>query len=89
MSRIAEYRDIENEPHSKTTVLKHGHKPGNLSREYLLKHHSAGWEPAGAIARWTDEKWSVVFYSSDGALNGRSFKTLQEAESLFIKWTST
>ena len=59
----------------------------NGRREYFLKHHGIGFEPAGSMARWSaHEMWSVTFYDG-GATNGRRFLNLGEAQDLFDKWS--
>lgn len=55
---------------------------------YTLDHKSAGWEPAGAMMRYKErETWGVSFREASGTLNGRRFRTLNEARSLFNTWT--
>ena len=84
---IAEYHDIKNAPKSVVTILASNPNPVNLGRVYNLKHHTAGYECAGAMARWTEEHWSVTFYS-DSAINGRAFKSEEQARELFTVWTT-
>lgn len=82
--QIAEYRDAPSAQFSKVTILD---KASNERREYVLSHHTPGFELAGSMARWNDhEVWSVTF-ESDGATHGRRFLNKGEAQDLFDKWT--
>ena len=84
--KIAEYRDIKNAPHSVFTVVEKRMKEG---REYTFYSTTAGYECAGAMARWTDGVYGIRFMCNN-SWNGRRF-TLdhrKEAEELFNKWTN-
>lgn len=57
-------------------------------REYVLKHHTPGFECAGSCARYNgNEVWSVTFQSA-GATHGRRFLKESDARDLFAKWTT-
>ena len=56
-------------------------------REYILYHKTAGYEPAGSMARWTEERYGVSFFEHI-ASHGRMFLTESEARTLFNKWCS-
>lgn len=77
---------------SRVTILAKGIRhygyKDDLVHEYTFSHRSAGYEPAGSMARWTDERWSVLFMS-DGATHGRSFSTEQAAREHFERVTET
>lgn len=81
MNATIEYRDVTDGQVSRSTVLDQATHNG---RTYLLRHHSAGYESAGSMARWTNEKWSV---SRPGAFGGSAFLTEQEARDTFVCWT--
>ena len=87
MKSPVEYGSYTDDQRSKVTTLDSGKSPeGEYPRQFYLKHHSAGYEPAGSMARWTDERWGVTF-DQGGAINGRRFLTLPPAQDLFNKWT--
>ncbi|KKM82837.1 hypothetical protein LCGC14_1315590 [marine sediment metagenome] len=46
------------------------HKP--TGRVWTLRHHTAGLECAGSMARWTNEVWSVTT-SIEGISHGQRF----------------
>lgn len=81
-----EYGQIKPEELSVVTVLdtRTVHSNGR-NGEWKLKHHTAGFEPAGSVARYTEEKWSVT--SFDAGLNstfGNSgFRSEAEARKVF------
>lgn len=87
--KVAEYRDIPTGLHSRVTVLTtaSGPNPSGYVRSYTLSHHTAGYECAGSMARWTDERWSVLTFS-DGASHGRSFLTREAAHRCLVDWTT-
>lgn len=59
-------------------------------RDCYLIHSTEGYEPAGSMARWTNEYYAVIFYDASGSRNGRRFKASDkaQAEALFSKWTA-
>ena len=79
LPRIAEYsRDLIM---NSVTVLSHkmvrlGYSDRQV--ELRLEHHTAGYEPAGSMARWTDERWSVGT-DVDGAYHGICYLTFERA----------
>ena len=85
-----EYRDVNNAKRSRTNVLDKGiadkPKGPRVPHEWTLTHHTAGYECAGSMARWTNEKWAVRFVA-DGATHGRSFLTEHEACEWFAMQT--
>lgn len=81
---IKEYRDLKPEDESEVKILAKGIAAFN--REYTLKHHTAGYEPAGSCARYAEEKFSVT-YPFDNAIHGKAFKTEIEAKEYFDKHT--
>lgn len=76
--KITEYAAIKNAPRSHKTVMK-------IVGKYTLHHATAGYEPAGSMARWTKEYYAVVF-TLDGAEHGQRFRTAQEAYDLLNRW---
>lgn len=86
MSKIAEYRDIHDEPKSKSTVLISKFSE-QIRKDVSLIHRSEGWEPAGAMARWTDEHWAVN-YMIDNAIHGQRYRTEIEAKQHFDRLTT-
>jgi len=82
MKNIVEYGTFTDQERSKKSVLGELH-------QYRLLHISAGYEPAGACARWTDEEYAVNF-DLDGAIHGRRFAAdnRQQAIQLFEQWTA-
>lgn len=82
--QIVEYANAPSAQFSKVTKLD---SAVNDRREYFLKHHTAGFELAGSMARWNaNEVWSVTF-EMGGATNGRRFLNKAEAQDLFNKWS--
>jgi hypothetical protein len=81
--KIADYGDIKDAPKSKTNCINSA--VNSHGKEYFLKHKTAGYEPSGSMARWTNEAWGVIFYV-DGCPNGQWFKTEHEALNLFNSW---
>ncbi len=74
---LKEYGQLESNEPSKRTVLK-------AENGWTLTHHTAGYEPAGSAARYTQERWSVALYDTrTNTTYGRSFRTLDEADSWF------
>jgi hypothetical protein len=47
---------------------------------------SAGFEPAGSVARWTNGYYAVRWYAPDGTRHGKQTKTLSEALELAQEW---
>jgi hypothetical protein len=78
MKRTAEYGTY---PDSARSVVKVIARQG----KYTLKHHTAGYEPAGSCARYTDEVWSITF-ELDGSTHGRRFRDQWDAHKLFDAW---
>lgn len=76
-----EYGDIKANhlPVSTYTILYQRTKNG---REYKLVHRSAGYEPAGSAARYTNKCWSVDFWL-DNARHGRRFTVRDKADEYF------
>ena len=83
VGRIIEYGQIPEDSHSRVTVLRRVTKGRT---EYRLVHSTPGYECAGSMARWTDERYAVNF-DMDGSIHGRSFLDEQAARDLFDKWT--
>lgn len=86
---VVEYSQVGDNWSHTTTLAKgtrhYGYKD-DLVHEYTLSHRSPGYESAGSMARWTDERWSVLFVC-DGATHGRSFSTEQAAREHFERVT--
>lgn len=71
------YRKISpQEMAAKTIVYK--------DEKFTMIHSTAGWEVAGSAARYTNEKWSVLFFI-DGIPHGQAFKTYNEATEFLNK----
>lgn len=85
--RLAEYGQIKDAPRSKVTVIDRRYVESKR-REYRLEHGTAGYEPAGSIARWTDEYWAVRF-DLDGARHGQVSRDEAKMRALFDKWTKS
>jgi len=79
------YGQIGDAPRSNRTVLSEKWSP-KIRTDVRLVHATEGYEPAGAMARWTDEFWAI-HYMVDGAINGRRYRTLPEAEQHFDRLT--
>jgi len=80
MARLAEYGAIKGETISKREVIR-------TEGKYRLEYITSGWEPAGAMARWTDGYWAVRF-DCDGAVHGRRFKEYNDAFGQFALWAN-
>jgi hypothetical protein len=50
---------------------------------FTLVHATAGYEPAGSMARWTNESWGACYQLKDGTQGGQWFSTLQAASLKF------
>ncbi len=81
---VVEYSEVTDQNRSIPTMLKQVEYQG---RTYSLIHRTSGYEPAGSMARWTNEIWSVTALY-DGTPHGRRFKTEAEARDLFDRWIS-
>jgi hypothetical protein len=79
----AEYGEISVNgwPRSERTVLETRAAKG---REYILSHHTAGYEIAGSCARLAREYWAVRF-RLDGAIHGRRFSNETDARDVFAR----
>ena len=87
MTRICEYTQVNEGNRSHKILLQTGVATvGHGSRGYFLSHHTEGFEPAGNMARWTQEKWTVRFYL-DGSYHGRQFNTEHDARVYFHERT--
>jgi hypothetical protein len=74
--QIAEYR--QGMQMSRVTILAE-------CGGYQLVSATAGYEPAGSMARWTNGYYGVWFHV-DGARNGRRMLDATEARELFEAW---
>lgn len=74
MARLAEYRDVTDATRSVRTLLDAVWSPRHHAT-VRLESQSAGWTPAGAVARWTDSGYGVRWQAPDGAWHGRRFLT--------------
>ncbi len=81
---IKEYRDLTDADRSVVTVLSTRNVVNDYSqtREWILRHHTAGFECAGSCARSTPEKWSVTSVSN-GSTFGNSFLNESDARTVF------
>jgi hypothetical protein len=74
---IREYGALRTEELSQRIVLAE-------TEGWKLIHHSAGYEPAGSMARYTQERWSVTVYDPhSNETHGRSFRALSDAQPHF------
>lgn len=85
MKKSVEYSQVNDTNRSEVTLLKTG--VSSLGNLYRLEHYTAGYEPAGSRARWTNEGWAVRF-NSGGSVHGRRFKTEKEAIDRFNEVTT-
>lgn len=81
--RIVHPGHVTDENRSRFTVID---KRVYKGREYTLGHRTAGYEPAGSMARWCADQCSVTTYI-DGATHGQRGMNEIEARELFDKWT--
>ncbi len=81
---IKEYRDLTDADRSVVTVLATRNVVNDYSqtREWILRHHTAGFECAGSCARSTVEKWTVTSFSN-GSRFGNSFLNESDACEVF------
>jgi hypothetical protein len=86
MTRLCEYRDITPETRSNLTELDSAASARLQGRTVQLVHATAGWEPAGSMARWTDGFYAVWF-EMNGARNGQRYRTEPEARTHFARLT--
>lgn len=84
---IRETSEVQDAPRVMRTLLDTFTRADGTT--FKLDHKSAGWEPAGAMMRYKErETWGVSFREASGTLNGRRFRTLEEARSLFDTWSA-
>jgi hypothetical protein len=81
----AEYGTYPDAMRSRKTILER--RAAAYGRTYVLSHSTAGYEPAGSCARWTNEKWAAGHTDSNGTFYGQSFKTEHEARAYFERWS--
>lgn len=81
---LAEYGDVAESDLARVETLETREVHG---REYRLIHSSPGFECAGSVMRWTNGYWGIRF-ESGGAIQGRQFKTEEEARSLLSVWVT-
>ena len=86
MTKLCEYRDLGDAPRSKRTTL--AARPGAFGQQHALIHGSAGWEPAGPVARWTDEYWAHAVTYLDGTKHGHRFKAETAARERFDRFST-
>jgi hypothetical protein len=84
MTSPVEYGTYPPEQRSVVTVPFQGpcYKPGFNGLIVRLEHYTAGYEPAGAMARWTDEGWAVR-WTMNHARHGQRYRTFDEARAHF------
>lgn len=83
MPLAKEYSTYGDEEASKRTLLATEYSP-RLGRNVRLMHKTAGYEPAGSCARFTQELWGAL-YDLDWSTAGQWFKTEAEARKYFNK----
>jgi len=86
MTKVAEYRDIRGEALSQRSILAQAHS-SKVRGTVKLVAATAGWEPAGSMARWTDGYYAV-HYMVDGAVNGRRYRELMDAQAHYDRLTA-
>jgi hypothetical protein len=60
---------------------------GAFGKPYLLAHVAAGEEIAGSGTRYVNECFRVI-HKFDGNRHSKAFKTLEEAQNEFDRWTA-
>ena len=78
--KIAEYGTLVVNEH-RAIWTKIAERSGEYGRRYQLAHSTAGYEPAGAAARWTDGYWVARIVDSSGTTHGRQFGLDSDGES--------
>jgi hypothetical protein len=91
MTKLAEYRDVNDGNRSKSSILNHAN-PNKVRSTVYLRYVAHGYEPAGSVARWTDGYYSVRFLL-DSAFHGQRYaltKTgLEQAQAHFDRLTQS
>jgi len=83
MSRIAEYRDVQEQM---VRMAKLDEKHGPYGRIYRLHHCPVGWYPAGSMARYQEhETWLFRCILADGTTTGQHYRTEIEARQRFAR----
>jgi hypothetical protein len=88
MTKIAEYSEVNSSNKSQRTILAGKPSTKYPGTHYSLVHATAGYEPAGACARWTEEKYGTLFLEPRGGQGGQWYKTKAEAEAHFNRVTN-
>lgn len=79
---IREYGCLHAHELSQRTVLRQ-------EQGWTLTHHTTGYEPAGSVARYTGERWSVITLDArSNTRYGRSFNTIEKAQTYFEERTA-
>ena len=87
MNSLIEYGQIPKDGHAKRNVLASGvNKEFNLP--YKLIHSTSGYECAGSMARYTNEKYGCIFTDRNGTTGGQWFSAEQTAREYFAKVTA-
>lgn len=87
MPHTKEYRDLTDADKSIKTI--HATAMGAFKARYNLIHKTAGYEPAGSCARYTEEYWGAIGTSArDGTTFGQWYKTEAEAREHFERVTT-
>jgi hypothetical protein len=82
MKYTVECQEVNDSNRAKRTVIKSA-RNDNLRATYTLTHTTAGYEPAGSMARYTEESWGVLYTTDNGAMGGEWFKSLEYASNRF------
>lgn len=80
---LSEYADVDDTNRARHAELETVRTP---LRELRISHTSAGFEPAGSVARWTNGYYAVRWYAGDGSRHGQHTRTLEEANELAREW---
>jgi hypothetical protein len=81
MKSPVEYGSYEEGLNSRKTYLETIKLKDGCTRNLI--HKTAGYEPGGSLARWTNEAWGSIYYDYSQCSFGQWFKTLEEAKKEF------
>lgn len=88
---LAEFGDDVNDSNRAQRTVLYDRYVESKRRTYRLVSVSAGFEPAGAVAKWTNGYYAVL-YEMGGARHGQQFprtaEGLEAAEARFALWTA-
>jgi hypothetical protein len=82
MTKLAEYGTFSADESAKVTQIDEAYS-NKVRAMVRFVESSAGYEPAGSVARWTDGYYAVRWTDYSGAIQGRRYRDRYEAANHF------